>query len=239
MVELGTGSGIILAFLTAHAPTLFGRPDILTLGLDINPEACIATVKTVERACADVRSQITRNEDGDGDEDAGVEGGEGGEEGYFIGSVNGDLCGSLKEGEVDMLVFNPPYVPTPSVPSIPNPADSAPGSKPKHQAASTAVAPAGEEEPEDLLAFSYAGGVHGMEVTNRLLAQLPLVLRRGKGVAYVVLCRQNRPEEVVERVRGWGGDGDGGWRCEVVGRSGRFGGWEKLVVVRIWRGERF
>ncbi|KAI4231307.1 MAG: hypothetical protein LQ352_008409 [Teloschistes flavicans] len=208
IAEIGTGSGIILAFLTAHAATLFGRSDILTLGLDINAEACKAARKTVVQACKDVR--------GVGD---GYAGGEGG----FLGCVNGDLCCGLREGEVDMLVFNPPYVPTPSVPGLPDPGTAGSRSEEYEEPA----------EPEDLLSLSYAGGVDGMEVTNRLLAQLPAVLNPERGVAYVLLCKQNRPDEVVERVRGWGGE----WRVNVVGRSGRFGGWEKLVVVRVCRGD--
>lgn len=76
-----------------------------------------------------------------------------------------------------------------------------------------------------------------MQVTNKLLAQLPEILCPRRGVAYVLLCQQNRPEEVVRRIREgeWDGLGEGRWAVEIVGRSGKVGGWERLVVLRIWR----
>lgn len=69
-----------------------------------------------------------------------------------------------------------------------------------------------------------------METTNRLLDAIPAVLAPDRGVAYVLLCKQNRPEEVKERIQGWGG-----WCAEMVGSSGMQAGWEKLVIMRIWR----
>lgn len=70
-----------------------------------------------------------------------------------------------------------------------------------------------------------------METTNRLLAQVPDVLS-AKGVAYVLLCAQNKPEEVKSAIRELP---HGPWQVETVGRSGKKAGWEKLQIVRIWR----
>jgi release factor glutamine methyltransferase len=70
-----------------------------------------------------------------------------------------------------------------------------------------------------------------METTDKLLDAIPEALDPNRGVAYVLLCAQNRPEEVKSRIRGWGG----GWKAETVGNSGVQAGWEKLVIVRIWR----
>ena len=69
-----------------------------------------------------------------------------------------------------------------------------------------------------------------METTNRLLTQIPDVLSE-RGIAYVLLCAQNKPEDVKARIRAWEGE----WRVETVGESGKKGGWEKLQIVRIWR----
>jgi release factor glutamine methyltransferase len=52
-------------------------------------------------------------------------------------------------------------------------------------------------------------------------------------VAYLLLCAQNKPEEVKDRIRGL--EGGGRWRAETVGMSGKQAGWEKLQIVRIWR----
>src|SRR6266536_154935 len=36
VVEIGTGSGVVLSFLHAHAEIIFGRSDVLTWGVDVN-----------------------------------------------------------------------------------------------------------------------------------------------------------------------------------------------------------
>jgi release factor glutamine methyltransferase len=193
ILEIGPGSGVILAFATAHATALFGRADVCTLGIDINRHACAATATTVATTATAHRATA----------------------GVFGGVVVGDLTGAVRDGEVDVVVFNPPYVPTEEVPD-----------------ADTGSSASQWERDGVLLSLSWAGGREGMEVTERLLGELPRVLS-ARGVAYVLLCAQNRPDAVVERVRGW--EGGGRWRAEVVGRSGKQGGWERLCVVRIWR----
>ncbi|KAI9823624.1 MAG: S-adenosylmethionine-dependent methyltransferase [Thelocarpon impressellum] len=197
VLEVGSGSGVVLAFVAAHARTIFGREDVLALGTDVHAFACQATRDTVGLALA---------------------GGGANGSAAFLDPVVADLAGCVRAGTVDILVFNPPYVPTESLPAIL--ADYRPGE--------------GEgsfERDSRLLALSYAGGVDGMETTERLLYQLPTLLSRDRGVAYVLLCAQNNPNEVVRRIDGWGK----GWRVEMVGSSGRKAGWEKLRVVRIWR----
>ncbi|OBT45350.1 hypothetical protein VE00_04047 [Pseudogymnoascus sp. WSF 3629] len=206
ILEIGTGSGVVLAFLTAHAETIFGRSDVLAWGVDINEHACRATGETVAVALRE----------------AGQETG-----GTYIGNCVGDLTSAVKAGSVDVLVFNPPYVPTPDVPVLQD------GDGDAEAPADREVA---YERESRLLALSYAGGRDGMEVTDRLLAEIPRVLSQ-RGSAFVLLCAQNKPQDVMKGVRGWEGGG-GRWEAEVVGRSGKKGGWEKLVVVRIWRVSR-
>ncbi|KAK0751704.1 hypothetical protein B0T18DRAFT_435983 [Schizothecium vesticola] len=205
IVELGPGSGVVLAFLTAHALPILGTRAPLALGIDVNRFACAATATTVIKAVA----------------------GAGATSASFLDVVQGDLVSPLRtraatggepaEGMVDVLVFNPPYVPTEELPGPPGPASAGVvGGKTTY------------EEDSHLLELSYAGGRDGMETTERVLAALPGTLAR-RGVAYVLLCAGNRPEEVKARVRGEG------WRAETVGTSGRTAGWERLQVVRIWR----
>jgi release factor glutamine methyltransferase len=69
-----------------------------------------------------------------------------------------------------------------------------------------------------------------METTDRLIEGLPQVLSR-RGCAYILLCAQNKPEEVKQRIQGFGPE----WRTLTVGTSGKQAGWEKLQIVRIWR----
>ncbi|KAL9005411.1 MAG: hypothetical protein Q9188_001805 [Gyalolechia gomerana] len=213
IVEIGIGSGVILAFLTAHAQTLLGRSDVLCLGVDINEHACEASVKTVEKA-----SQNVTEGSHDGTKSSST--------GLFLTSLKADLTSAIRPGIVDILIFNPPYVPTSELPQLQSLLSQTLGdsvSKEKQ-------APA--NEGANVLSLSYAGGVNGMEITNGLLQQLPYALNPGLGVAYILLCKQNKPEEVMQRIRQWGAE----WAADVVGRSGKQGGWEKLVVIRICRG---
>ena len=211
ILEVGTGSGLVLAFITAHARAIFGRADVLSLGVDINGVACEATEQTVFRACEEVA-----NGHGDLAKPSGSA--------VLLASLKADLTTSLRSGMVDMLIFNPPYVPTSELPALP-------------------ILRTGDERQydeiggnrldtdSDLLSLSYAGGVDGMEVTDKLLNQLPILLSSERGMAYILLCKQNKPEEVVKRIREWGPN----WSVDVVGHSGRTGGWEKLQIIRICR----
>ena len=184
VLELGTGSGIISAFVGAHAAALFGRADVVQLGTDANALACAATAATLRVAGAHAR---------------------------FLGALHADLCAPLRARVADVLLFNPPYVPTEAVPAL----------------VAAAGASAHDEESR-LLALTYAGGADGMEVTRRVFAQLDGVLS-ARGVAYVLLTAANRPAAVADELRAEG------WTCEQVGASGRRGGIEKLSIWRIWK----
>lgn len=199
ILEVGPGSGVVIAFITANASPLFGRADVLALAVDVNRFACSATALTARKAVRD--SYV------------------GAGSGLFLDTVQGDLVTPLRRGEVDVLVFNPPYVPTERLPAVIPPAEGEGGEE-----------EAKFEEESRLLELAYAGGRDGMETTERLLGTLPDTLSP-RGVAYVLLCAGNRPEEVKQRIRGW----EGGWRAETVGTSGRQAGWERLQIVRIWR----
>ena len=196
ILEVGVGSGVVLAFAAANAERILGRADALTLGVDINSFACKAAAQTVATAIREQRN-------GAGDGDAAAKPGT-----TSLDVVNADLTTALKPHAADILIFNPPYVPA-SLPDY------------THHDAFNAL-PAGKtktsfEQDSYLLELSYAGGEDGMVVTNRLLEQVPGVLSEERGVAYVLLCAQNRPEEVKGRIRAWGA----GWKAETVGRVGR------------------
>ena len=199
ILEVGTGSGVILAFLTANAKALLGTAEILTLGTDINHFACEDSQPTISKACKD---QAT------------------GSSGRFLDVLHADLAAPLRTDMVDVLICNPPYVPSGKVPVPTAPL----GSKPN--------AP-GYMTDAHLLSMSYEGGKQGMEVADRLLKQLPHVLNKERGVAYILLCQQNQPDKVVESLRGLESD----WTVDVVGMSGRHAGWEKLQILRISHGK--
>lgn len=207
IVEIGTGSGVVLGFVHAQSQAIFGRAEILTAGVDMNAYACRATVATVGKAAADERAAAVSCHRSSG---------------TFLGSSMADLTSCFRPGAVDVLIFNPPYVPTSEMPARPD-------------AFSPEVPPAAAADPsfdDDsyLLALSYAGGADGMETTDRLLPDLGRILS-ARGCAYVLLCAQNKPDLVKSRVPEQLGKG---WKAETVGSSGKTAGWEKLQVVRIW-----
>ncbi|KAK8168442.1 methyltransferase domain-containing protein [Phyllosticta citrichinensis] len=204
VVEVGTGSGVVLAFVAQNTDVLFKRNDVLTLGIDISAFACHATSQTVATAIQETRSRKSHPS-------------------VFLDAVNADLLSPLRPGVVDILIFNPPYVPTPALPDAT-----------KHDEYNQFAHKTSFDQDSYLLKLSYAGGADGMETTNRLLEQLPSILHAQRGMAYVLLCAQNKPREVQARVRSWGTD----WDAEFVGSSGKTAGWEKLQILRVWRRQR-
>lgn len=215
VLEVGTGSGVILAFVTANAEAIFGRRDVLALGTDVNKFACQATKQTLLQTCKGSARDTALGLQKNPSEPAGL----------LLATLGADLASPIRSGTIDVLIFNPPYVPSAGVPDIQ-------GDTLDSEPAPDDARIESYEHDCRLLALSYEGGVEGMEVTNRLLEQLPHVLNSDKGVAYILLCQQNRPEEIMQRIYNWVGN----WHVEVVGRSGKVAGWEKLCIIRIWKG---
>lgn len=222
VVEVGTGSGVVLGFVAGNSQQIFGRRDILTLGTDVNRNACLATRETAVKAVHERQEEEQQPQP----TPTPTENATGNAKTLYIASLMTDLCTPLRPGSVDVLLFNPPYVPTDELPRLPTITE-------QEQEKAELSRSAKFEQDSYFLSLTYAGGLDGMETTERLLEAIPGVLHPVRGVAYVLLCKQNRPEEVKERIRGW----EGGWRAETVGNSGKQAGWEKLVIVRIWRGD--
>mmetsp|Transcript_20059 Transcript_20059/g.64973 ORF Transcript_20059/g.64973 Transcript_20059/m.64973 type:complete len:225 (-) Transcript_20059:20-694(-) len=87
--------------------------------------------------------------------------------GARVDVVRGDLATCLARGSVDVLVFNPPYVPTPRA----------------------EVGGAGIEA-------SWAGGDRGREVLDRLLPDVTRALSP-RGRFYVVVVEENDPDDIA------------------------------------------
>ena len=202
ILEVGTGSGVVLAFVTAHANRIISRPDVATVGVDVNRFACVATRETVQLAVEE--TALTQKLVGN-----------------FLDIPTADLTTAIRPGSVDMLVFNPPYVPSENLPSMPDM---------EHEGASVDHF----SRDSHLLSLSTDGGLDGMGVTNRLLDQLLGVLSE-RGIAYILLSVSNRPEEVMSRIRTWASTNGIIWSADKVGSSGNKAGWERLCVIRIWR----
>mmetsp|Transcript_43599 Transcript_43599/g.92683 ORF Transcript_43599/g.92683 Transcript_43599/m.92683 type:complete len:300 (-) Transcript_43599:53-952(-) len=81
----------------------------------------------------------------------------------------------LLDKKVDILIFNPPYVPTPD-----------------------------EEVGSDGIEASWAGGTNGRVVLDRALPQIARLLAHPHGVAYVVVVDDNYPEQLSQVMKGYG-----------------------------------
>jgi release factor glutamine methyltransferase len=220
--EVGVGSGIVLGHVSAYAEWIYGRKDVLCAGGDVNVGAVRVARETVRGAGLERgwKSEQANEQESGHEGTHWVEEGTASErldgQARFLDIIHSSLLSSLLPKSVDVLLFNPPYVPTedlPAAPSLPT---------------TEATAQSKFEIESNLFALAYAGGNDGMEVTNILLSQLDEGLSE-RGAAYILFCARNRPDEVKRRLEGEG------WGVEVVVESGGKGGWERLCVLRIFR----
>lgn len=176
--ELGPGSGIVTTFMIQNE--IPSRNQSIYLAADISLWALEATKDTAEyNGCG----------------------------GAYLDPLRSDLASCLKAREVDLLVFNPPYVPTECVPDRPGT----------------------EEDNGAWLDLALVGGEDGMVVTARLLEQLDIILS-ARGVAYILFCARNKPEEVAQSMRD-----KGIWEVDLI--MHRKAGWEVLSIYRFCRKE--
>uniref|UniRef100_A0A1I8J9L8 Methyltransferase HEMK2 n=1 Tax=Macrostomum lignano TaxID=282301 RepID=A0A1I8J9L8_9PLAT len=88
--------------------------------------------------------------------------------------VASDLAGCLRSGCADLVLANPPYVPTPD-----------------------------DEVGTSGIAAAWAGGIDGRQVIDRLLTEAERLLRPAPHLSafYLLMLRENRPEEVALEMR--------------------------------------
>ncbi|KNE61913.1 hypothetical protein AMAG_07182 [Allomyces macrogynus ATCC 38327] len=154
-LEIGSGSGCVSTFLAMHLKTL-----TFYLTTDINPRACTATRRTA------AQNRVV----------------------HRLEPIRSDLTAGLLprlRGAIDVLLFNPPYVPT--------------------EVAEVVTAETAATDPSDLLAATWTGGQLGRAVTDRVLLQLP-ELMAPNGVAYLVLLQENKPDEIAAMISKLGFD---------------------------------
>ena len=142
ILEIGSGTGVSIVSAGMLMKQL-QRTDYKLYATDINQEAVRITRQTAK---------------------------ENGLDDDIIEVMNGDLASpvlDILENQVDVLIFNPPYVPTP---------DSEVGS--------------------EGIEASWAGGLNGRVVLDRALPQIAKLLTKPNGIAYVVVVDDNKPEEI-------------------------------------------
>ncbi|CAG5933177.1 unnamed protein product [Menidia menidia] len=137
-VCLEVGSGSGVA--SAFLASLLG-PSTLYLCTDVNPAAARCTMKTASRNGVSLQPVVT--------------------------DLAQCLLPQLSE-KVDILLFNPPYVVTPS-----------------------------EEVGSSGIEAAWAGGERGREVTDRFLPAVTQLLSK-RGVFYLIAIAENDPEDIIQ-----------------------------------------
>lgn len=115
-----------------------------------------------------------------------------------------NLADSIRSNQINYLLFNPPYVPSEEIPSIPDADDIS----------NTAW-----------VDLALVGGNDGMLITNNLLNSLNNILAIN-GEAYILFCARNKHHQVVENF-------ESEWtnfqvNCVIQRKCG----WEELAIYR-------
>jgi release factor glutamine methyltransferase len=150
MLELGCGSGVPTIFFRQqwqrHATKKGERaPALLSFVTDVNPRALEVTRQTA------FQNGLTKSQ--------------------FLELLMCDLAGPLLSrlsNSVDIILFNPPYVPTPD-----------------------------EEVGGSGIEASWAGGKDGCRVIDRSISQIARLVKRPMGVSYMITVDDNRPDEIA------------------------------------------
>ncbi|KAK9473286.1 S-adenosyl-L-methionine-dependent methyltransferase [Dipodascopsis tothii] len=106
----------------------------------------------------------------------------------YFEAIRTDLWLGIRPNLVDVLIFNPPYVPDEFVPSATD-----------------------CQARDDWLDLALSGGTDGMETTTKVLDNLGKILS-SRGIAYILFCGRNKPSEVADKMC------KQGWKATVVGQ---------------------
>lgn len=174
--EIGTGSGIVVTFLQQLV-----LPKAICIASDVNLHACRTVLNTASANKATSRGGLSPRD--------------------AIDTCQMALTTGIRSRAIDVLLFNPPYVPAEEVPLIP-----------------------ASEEDHSWLDLALLGGEDGMVVTQVVLDSLHEILEPTKGVAYILFCARNKPDQIADQMR------QQGWVVDTV--LNRRAGWEVLTVLK-------
>lgn len=106
--------------------------------------------------------------------------------------INMDLLAAFQPNSIDLLVFNPPYVPTPT--------DDEASDIPEQRKFYDKDAEDVYSTRDKMLIKSWAGGAGGCEIINRVISNLSEILAPD-GVFYLLIIKENNPEKITKDLR--------------------------------------
>ncbi|GAA5936175.1 S-adenosylmethionine-dependent methyltransferase [Sporobolomyces koalae] len=153
-LEIGSGSGCVSAFLGSICGASSARKTVY-LCTDLNPHATRCTSQT----------GVANNKPLD----------------PILTNLTASLLPRLTR-QVDVLVFNPPYV-------------------------ETEDDELWDAQGQGTIEKAWAGGESGMKITNKVLEQVDLLLSE-RGMFYLVAVPQNKPLEILQQMKDRGLEGE-------------------------------
>lgn len=128
-----------------------------------------------------------------------------------IEMLNMDLTNGFQQNEIDLLIFNPPYVVT------------------TNEELESKVQPSSSTSNGDFntnIIKSWAGGIDGRVVMDRVFTHLDQILSPD-GIAYILVIKDNKPAEIIKNLEKLK------FRAEIV-KERRIRG-EHLFILKIQR----
>ncbi|KAL6945280.1 hypothetical protein ACO0QE_002730 [Hanseniaspora vineae] len=215
IVELGCGSGILSTFMLQNSIPM---QNSLYFPIDVNPHALKVTKDTIDYSMS-MAEKSCNNNLGNLDSKS-HQAQQPSATPNFYSTLQMDLFFGLRPKTIDVLVFNPPYVPAEYVPKIPETEKGLNTQELQYNTNQTG-------NPDDAwLDLALLGGPQGMDITVKVLENMDKMLT-SDGVAYILFCARNKPEQVVQK---WI---EKGWKIDLVEK--RKAGWEVLSVYRFTR----
>jgi release factor glutamine methyltransferase len=168
MVEIGCGSGTVSVSFIQQWQQKHVSKGLLVYATDINPQALNVAHRTaLANGIVNIRriNAETMMEQQICEQPSRVE----------LCLVHCNIATSLLPfltNQVDVVICNPPYVPTPPEEVV-------------------------NDMAGNLITAAWAGGLHGRQVIDRIVPQMMQLLRKSTGVAYLVTVDENLPWNIL------------------------------------------
>ena len=185
VLEIGVGSGIVCTHCCFHCLPQNSNTKstnsssvprgLVCFGLDINKTALKATAETWEATRND-RIKDLRVVEQQEEEPKNKTSDYYRHHQLFLLHTSG--LGAIRSNSIDLLLFNPPYVPTSTEEML--------------------EAQSGALSAKDELPAAWAGGIAGREICDKILPEIPRVLSFPNGVAYVVAIQENNIPQMLK-----------------------------------------